>query len=505
MRPPFRPVLLGAAAAIALTLSLSASQPSRADADIQLQFATLLFKDGRYAEALEAFTRAKASGTGETAAAAARGVVQSLLRTGEFHRAYQEAESMLREMPRSAEGLAIYGDALWAVGRFEESEKAMKDGLALDPANTRARHGEARVMAARSRLEQAIEDVQAALGVNPSEAEFHHTLGAIYQRMGSYEQAAAAFTNYLNLLPNRDKSEKAMWARAQVKYLQSFEGRTPLEVVPSARQIHIVPFRLQKEKIIVKARVNGRHTMDFVVDTGSEMTVMSQRQAERIGVPPITYVQSAGVGELGLRPLQVGRLDSFQVGTLTMKNVPVLLKNPALRGMPTRESEGFSPLALGMSMSIDYRLRLLTLAPTLPQTSGEVVELPLWMHRLAMVRGVLNGEHSTNFVVDTGGEVISISTLTADVIQREPPVRKIGLRVYGVSGWDRDAFLLPFVDVSFQNAHMPRTAVVVLNLQAPSVLLGFHLGGIVGHQFLSRYTVTVDLQRSTLALGDLGN
>jgi predicted aspartyl protease len=319
--------------------------------------------------------------------------------------------------------------------------------------------------------------------------------------MGRYEMAAGAFSSYLNLLPNRDKSEKAAWARAQVRFLESFEGLTPLELAAPERRVHIVPFRLVRDKIVVKARINGRHQLDFVVDTGSEMTVISQRQAQRIGLQPITYVQTAGVGELGLRALQVGRLDSFQVGTLVMKNVPVLLKNPPLRDMPTRESEGFSPLALGMSMTIDYRLRLLTLGSALPR-GNYAVEMPLWMHRLAMVRGVLNGAHPTNFVVDTGGEVISISTITADAIQPDPPTRKIGLKVYGVSGWDRDAFLMPFVDVAFNDAEMRRTAVVVLNLRAPSVLLGFHLGGIVGHQFLSRYTVTLDLQRSTLALGE---
>ena len=41
---------------------------------------------------------------------------------------------------------------------------------------------------------------------------------------------------------------------------------------------------------------------------------------------------------------------------------------------------------------------------------------------------------------------------------------------------------------------------VVLNLRAPSVLLGFQLGGIVGHKFLSPYRVTMDLQRSELRM-----
>ena len=40
----------------------------------------------------------------------------------------------------------------------------------------------------------------------------------------------------------------------------------------------------------------------------------------------------------------------------------------------------------------------------------------------------------------------------------------------------------------------------VLNLNAPSALLGFQLGGIVGHKFLSKYRVGIDLDRSVLRL-----
>jgi hypothetical protein len=231
------------------------------------------------------------------------------------------------------------------------------------------------------------------------------------------------------------------------------------------------------------------------------MTIISEPMARRAGVRPVTYMQSAGVGEVGMRGLQVSSLDSFQIGNLTVKNVPVLIKSPPLQDLPTRETEAFSPLAFGMSMTIDYRLRLLTIGTDLPRTTS-AVEMPLWMHRLAMVRGVLNGSHSTNFVVDTGGEVISISQSTAGVIQPDPPARRISLKVYGTSGWDRDAFLMPFVDLAFAEVQVPQTAVVVLNLDAPSALLGFQLGGIVGHRFLSKYTVTMDLQRSTLALGE---
>jgi len=102
-------------------------------------------------------------------------------------------------------------------------------------------------------------------------------------------------------------------------------------------------------------------------------------------------------------------------------------------------------------------------------------------------------------VVDTGGEVISISSDTASALPSSA-FRRIPLKVWGTSGWDRDAFLLPGNDLDFDRIEYRNFPLVVLNLRAPSVLLGFQLGGIVGHKFLSNYRVSMDLAQSELRL-----
>ena len=68
-------------------------------------------------------------------------------------------------------------------------------------------------------------------------------------------------------------------------------------------------------------------------------------------------MQSAGVGDVGLRGLQLGRIDSLEIGDLKLRNVPVSDQEPAARRHPGREPESFSPLALGFSMLIDYQRR----------------------------------------------------------------------------------------------------------------------------------------------------
>src|SRR4051812_19200150 len=77
--------------------------------------------------------------------------------------------------------------------------------------------------------EPAQADAQEALRLEPREGEFHNTVGAIYQRMHRFEEAAAAFANYVNLLPERDRNDRALWARETIRFLHSFDNRTPLD------------------------------------------------------------------------------------------------------------------------------------------------------------------------------------------------------------------------------------------------------------------------------------
>ena len=396
--------------------------------------------------------------------------------------------------------LSLYADSLWSGGLFDEADDVYRQALSINKESSRARFGTARSLATRSKLEEALTEAQAALAMAPRDGEIHAEIGGIFQRLNRFDEAANAYNNFINLLPNKDRSDKANWTKSQVKFLKAFEGRNPVDIdQQDLETMHTMPFRLVDDKIVVQAKVNGGRQQDFILDTGSEETVISRDTAQRANISPITYTLSAGVGEVGLRGLQLSRIDRLDIGDLQVRNLPVLIKNPALRGIPKREGESFSPLSFGMSMQIDYQHRQLTMARLLPAADATDLRLPLRVHRLAMVRGMLNSTRPTYFVVDTGGEVISISAETAGHFDNGG-YRKIPLKVYGTSGWDRDAFLLPGMSLNFDQIEYKNMPLVVLNLRAPSVLLGFQLGGIVGHNFLSHYRVALDMNASELRL-----
>ena len=484
----------------ALLATAVASTDTRT-APIMLQLGDLLFSEGKYSEARKAYEVAQDTEDDSIRRSGIMGMIRTSLRLGDFTPAMATARELRENVPDDALVQAIYGDALWASGLFEEAERAYVETLEFAPDLAQGHHGLARTLAATNQLDAALESAEIALGLSPREGEFHHTAGSILERMRRYQDAAASFVNYMNLLPNQDSSEQAILARSKIRFLRAFGEEQPIEILGGGRQqLHRIPFKLSKDKIIVRGRVNDRRNVDFVLDTGAEHTFLSARTAQRSRVEPIVRTLAAGVGQRGLRGLLLGKLDTLRVGSLRVRNVPALLKAPRLtgNGLPKNERDGFSPLSLGLSMSIDYEKRELLVGEHLPERPAHTI-LSLRQHRLAVVRGTVNGDHEVNFIVDTGGEVISISRSTA--LKLGPPTfRRIPLKVFGTSGWDTDAFLLPGVNLRFSDIEYNNFSVVVLNLDAPSTLLGFQVGGIVGHKFLSRFHVDIDLQRSQVRL-----
>jgi predicted aspartyl protease len=351
----------------------------------------------------------------------------------------------------------------------------------------------------RSRLGVALTEAHAALSGAPDDSDLHALAAVIQERMLRYEAAAAAYGRYASLLPATERTAAAA-ARARAQLLQSFSGRQPL-AISNADAFCTVPFKLVRNKVLVQGRLNGVG-VEWVVDTGAERTGVSNQTASAARVAVVTSTLTAGVGRESLRRVQLGRADRLEIGPLRIHNVPIAIRNPAFEGAPRWQAETLSPVALGLSVVIDYARRQVTFARQLPEpqpdTAGSV-RLPLRLHRLPLVRGLLNATHPVYFVVDTGGEVISISADTANTLGMQPS-RRIPLRVVGLSGPDEQAFLLPGVDVAFAALEYPNTGVAVLNLRAPSVLLGFQVGGIVGHTVLGNYRVSIDLQKSELRL-----
>ena len=499
------PRLLGGAVVAAVAVVMATVAPhAGAPLTGKAEFTrgTELFDDAKYREAVHALVRAREYDP-DLKTPATRLVVRSLLRVGDFGRAEQEASSLVNATV-GAEDLSLHAETLWSTGHFEEANAGYTTALTLDAGYPAALHGIARVLDARGKTADALVAVERAIERDPEVAEYHHTRAYLLERLGNYNVAADELDRYLRYLPEKGFKDQIKLAKARMKFLRHFGDRTPIAMPEDSRsQVHVIPFREDREKLFVKGKINGRLSIDLVLDTGAEMTVLSEDAAQRAQVYSVAETLSAGVGDVGLRRLKLARINKLEIGTLKIEHVPTMIKDPPLKKWPVADIDAFSPLAVGLSMRVDYETKQLIVARTLPKAEGKAaMEAPLWMHRLATVRGRLNGDRPAAFVIDTGGQAISISRTAAVGLEQLGRFRRIPLRVYGSSGWDRDAFLLPGVDLDVDDVSMKQASLVVLNLRAPSVLLGYELGGILGHKFLSKYRVSLDIDGGMMRLDD---
>jgi predicted aspartyl protease/Flp pilus assembly protein TadD len=495
-------VALACVCLLSLPVATAARKVSAATATMQISLADILFDHADYRTALQTYLAATECEDSAIRDRARSGAVRSALRLAEFGVAASHLASLNGSRSADPATLALAGDALWASGRFDDGEKAYRDAVSLAPDSARARHGLAKALASTGQYEPALNELYAALREAPRESDLRHTLGSIYERMHRYGDAAAAYTQYLDTLKGADRYERSQWARTHIAFLRSFDGLVPFEMAWKGREKRqVIDFRLVNGKVIVKGKINGGRAVDFALDTGAEHTALSERTARRFQIPTTVETLTAGVGEIGMRGLRIGKLRSLEIGSMTVSNLPCMIKTPSMRGLPTDQMDGFSPLALGLSMTIDYRHRKLYIGEPLNDASA-ATEMPLRYQRLPTVQGMVNGT-PTSFIVDTGGEAISISTSTARSLFTPDDRRRIKLTVYGASGIDPEAYLLPGIQLAFGPLSMPNQPVVVLNLRAPSVLLGYEVGGILGYRLLGRYRVEIDLRRSVLRLKDM--
>lgn len=425
---------------------------------------------GRYREAIIAYQRARlASPDPVQRVRAGAGEVKGILRMGGFESAVDEAAALLESVQGNPQAMAVLGDALWAAGRFVEAEITYDKVLGIDPTEPRALHGRGRSLAAKRQLSAALADVRAAVTRDPGEEAHLYTLADVLEQLRRHPEAAEAFGRYEAVMPDSKTNNAARWAHAQAELLRRFGNATPFDI-DGPEQTFTMPFRIENGKVLVKASINGRPAIDVVVNTGAEHSSLTPDVARASRVDALTVIPTAGIGEreAGFGDLQMGRIDRLEIGPLHVKNVACFIKAPAPTNVPITETQGFAPLALGLSVTIDYQKQILTMARQLPVDAGGL-RLPLRMQRLAMVNGNVNTKLAA-FIVDTGGELgVVVSGRVAEGVNADPALRRIPINVYGTAGKGKNAFVLPFVDIFFgRGVSMAQASVAVLNLDAPS-------------------------------------
>ena len=179
MQRGFR-VFVAVAAVASASLVIRADTPSSQASEIQIQLGDVLSSEGRFLDALDAYRLALKVAPPDDARRPRVGVIMSALRVAEFELARAEAEILHTGDPNNPQSMTLYADALWSSGLFQEAEALYVRSLAASPSLARGHHGMAKSLAARSHLDEAMNEAQTALRLSPRDMEIHHTVGTIY-------------------------------------------------------------------------------------------------------------------------------------------------------------------------------------------------------------------------------------------------------------------------------------------------------------------------------------
>ncbi len=247
--------------------------------EIQLQLGTLLFGEGRYLDAFQAFGRAVQSDDFDVVRRARPGFIQSSLRVAQFDIARTQAEELLKSAPDDPGALALYGDALWADGPVPGRRgRSTATPLAIEPGPGARppRHG-----AGAARAQPAGRgDERGADGAPPGAARPRDPphgrldLRADAPVRGSGRRVRATTST---CCPTRTRATRRTGrAPRSASCARSATACRSSPTAMTATRSTTCRSVWRTTRSSCGSRVNGSSPQDFVVDTGSENTVVTR-------------------------------------------------------------------------------------------------------------------------------------------------------------------------------------------------------------------------------------
>jgi hypothetical protein len=274
-------------------------------------------------------------------------------------------------------------------------------------------------------------------------------------------------------------------------------------VVTGATDARIIHFILRRDLPLARATVNGKDVGFFLIDTGSSISVVDQRAADKLNLSSTETMTVTGIG--GTVRVPRCRLDDLTVDRRSFGARPAAIidmsKFNQIVGWPVAGILGFDCLADGM-FTIDYRageLRLEDRATFRPPNGASMHRLDL-IANLPAVQGRLDAKHDAWLQIDTGsngslaialGSVQQRLELLAGKVNTQSDAAGVG----GLAGQvnsklDRLAvFGQELRDVPFQ-----------VELAGPQPVTGSDapLVGRMGNQVHKRFSLTLDLPNHRL-------
>lgn len=415
--------------------------------------------------------------------------------------AYDISLSIAKNEPKNARAFAVLGVALLNAGRFPEAKTVLYNAIKLNRREALAWAGCGMLDFYENRIFDSLANLRVAVFQDPNEADFIFALAQVSARAEKYKEAADAYNLFLSVADRSDVERRAR-IKGLIEFLR-YLGQKESLYVTGGNDATSVPIRIVGNRPVLHLRVNGSPApLNFVLDTGSGISVISNKTADRLKIKPVAHGGFAkGIGGDGKFEIIYGFLRQIAIGDVKVRNVPVYIRE---FHNTNEDIDGYIGLSLISKFltTLDYgnlTFVLLRKQTEASQYNGDTVSLPLRLTSSGFLSGevLLEGIDSPlNFIVDTGASVSVISEQIAGLDKVSQFVRQEKLTVIGSAGITEDVptFLLP--RVSFGTHSRESITAIALDLDLINEASGFQQSGILGGNFLRNYRLTFDFKNS---------
>jgi predicted aspartyl protease/Flp pilus assembly protein TadD len=416
--------------------------------------------------------------------------------------AYQLSFEVAKAEPANARAYAVLGITLLTSGNFIDARRCFEKALTTTRKEDLAWAGMGLLDFYENRIEYSLANLEQAVYREPTEADYLFALGQISARAERYQESADAYKRFLAVAGDVD-NDRRLRIKGLINFLNYLGTKTSLYSTDGSEKT-TVPFKLIGNRPVIQVSVNGSdRPLNFVLDTGSGISVISEATAKRLGIGRITKGGFAkGIGGDGKFEIVYGFLHEVEIGDVRVRNVPIYIRK---FHTTSEDIDGYIGLSLISKFltTIDYGNQTFDLAKKGTLAASEAIEnkvsLPLRLTSSGFLSGEvkLEGIESTlNFIVDTGASVSVISDDLAGLQQVSRYVRSEKMRVIGSAGVTEDvpSFTLP--RVTFGNHSREMVSAIALDLDMINEASGFQQAGILGGNFLRNYKLTFDFKNS---------
>ncbi|MEU4548047.1 tetratricopeptide repeat protein [Nonomuraea dietziae] len=401
---------------------------------------------------------------------------------------------LLESVPSAAHAATDDPDQLFKGGRFAAAERGYRRLLRSDPGNVHAWAQIGYIALLANRFGDAERHLSKALALRPGDLASAQRLAECFVRQDRLARA-------IPLLKGIDRPRDQALAK-----LYSHISGTPWQIhgAQSAR----VPFFTLDPVPGVEAVVNGGTPKRFWLDTYATLD-LSQEVAEEAGVRALASWRGGHANNQTLT-IWVGVLDSFKIGNIEIRNLPVQWSNvtrpPLPDGSPAAGAFG-TTIFYHFLTTMDYAGRALILRrkESTPPPARHGDRLPLWLaeDHFPCTLGSLGDYGPRMVTVDTGGIASGIET-TLEIAKKaglkvdyDDPIEQNGNKRYRVT-----AERISLGRTVRRNIRGYAFEKVVPGMPGPgqSAQFGFDLIANFTHEFFGPLAITFDYAAMRLSV-----